>query len=267
MAPVAGRPRPEARRRAVAGTVPTAPYISVKAGGLHWKVMSTLTELAIPADEFALGHTLAALPEMAFKVERVVAHDSDHVMPFVWTAGSPDDFDRLDDALDEDDSVDEFTALTRLDGERLYQMDWVTDIRIVVRLLLEERATILKAHGRGEQWSVRILFPTRDSLSATLDFCERYELSADVQSVYELRESPGGRYGLTEQQYEALVAASEQGYYRVPREVTLRELADEFDVSHQSLSELLRRGQDTLVRDTLFVDDGDELALGRGGNQ
>lgn len=221
--------------------------------------MSTLAELGIPADEFALGETIASVPGLSFKVERVVAHDSDRIMPFIWTAGSPKDFDRLDEMLVADESVDGFSVLAELDGERLYQMDWVADIRIVVRILLEERSTILKAHGRDGQWLLRILFPTREALSNTIEFCERYNLTAKVQSVYELREAPGGRYGLTEQQYEALVAASEQGYYEVPRQVTLRELAGEFDVSHQSLSELLRRGQDTLVRDTLFVDDGDGL--------
>jgi predicted DNA binding protein len=39
----------------------------------------------------------------------------------------------------------------------------------------------------------------------------------------------------------------------VPRSVTLQELAEEFDVSHQAISERLRRATNALVQDTLFV--------------
>jgi len=66
---------------------------------------------------------------------------------------------------------------------------------------------------------------------------------------------PPGRYGLTDEQYGALTAVWEQSYYTVPREADLDALAEERDISHQALSERLRRRIDTPVQDTLIVDD------------
>jgi hypothetical protein len=50
-----------------------------------------------------------------------------------------------------------------------------------------------------------------------------------------------------------MVTAFNAGYYTVPREITLSDLAGEMDVSHQSLSERLRRGHYTRIEDTLIV--------------
>lgn len=215
-----------------------------------------MAQIEIPASEFALRKTLAEIPNIGFQVERVVAHNDDHVMPYIWTTGSPEDFEKLDDVLERDMSVRNVELLTELDDERLYKMDWISQIRVVIRLLLEAQATIMSARGSGERWQLRILFPDREALSETKDYCEEYGLTMDIQQIYELRESPGGRYGLTGDQYETLVTAAEEGYYSVPREISQTELADKLGTSHQSLSELLRRGQDTLVKETLFIDYG-----------
>jgi predicted DNA binding protein len=64
---------------------------------------------------------------------------------------------------------------------------------------------------------------------------------------------PSGRYGLTDQQYDALTAACEAGYFAVPRETDLDELSDDLGISHQALSERIRRGTEALVTETLLV--------------
>jgi hypothetical protein len=64
---------------------------------------------------------------------------------------------------------------------------------------------------------------------------------------------PAGRYGLTDSQHRVLELASRRGYFEIPRDVTLKELADEVGVSHQALSEQLRRGIGALVEDTICI--------------
>jgi len=61
---------------------------------------------------------------------------------------------------------------------------------------------------------------------------------------------------LTAAQREALSAAKEHGYYEVPRKVSTRDLADELDMSHQNLSELLRRATSKLIDETLTISAG-----------
>ena len=52
---------------------------------------------------------------------------------------------------------------------------------------------------------------------------------------------------LSSDQHEALVAAFETGYYDIPRDVTLEELADQLGISHQALSERFRRAYEGLI--------------------
>ncbi len=59
-------------------------------------------------------------------------------------------------------------------------------------------------------------------------------------------------FDLTEGQYEAIRAAHRAGYYDVPRSTKLKELAAELGVSHQSLSQRLRRAHESLVSAAMF---------------
>ncbi|MFC7079618.1 hypothetical protein [Halorussus caseinilyticus] len=50
--------------------------------------MSTIAQLGVPAEAFALRETLPRVPDVEVEAERVVAHDEERVMPFVWAAGT-----------------------------------------------------------------------------------------------------------------------------------------------------------------------------------
>lgn len=54
---------------------------------------------------------------------------------------------------------------------------------------------------------------------------------------------------LTEDQRELLQNAVREGYFKVPREVTLVELAETHGLSDREASERIRHGLDVLVRD------------------
>ncbi|WP_254768730.1 helix-turn-helix domain-containing protein [Salinilacihabitans rarus] len=215
--------------------------------------MSTIAELTIPADEFALAGTLDAVPDLEVEVERVVAYERDRVMPYVWFTGPEESLEGVGEALADDRSVDNAELLTDLESERLYRMDWVDDVTMIVHLLTEENATILDAVGERTRWRLRILFPERETLSRTYEFADEKGLTVDVEKIHELREERGGRYGLTDAQHETLVAALERGYYRIPREVDMEELAAELGISHQALSERLRRAHRTLVEEAVEI--------------
>jgi hypothetical protein len=120
-------------------------------------------------------------------------------------------------------------------------------------MLTNSEATILDAVGHHDEWKLRVLYPKRSLFSNTHEFCDQHGLTFEVESIRELEGEPAGRFGLTKEQYEVLATAASQGYFEVPRGVTLQELAEEFDVSHQAVSERLRRAIDALVEDTLFV--------------
>lgn len=211
----------------------------------------TIAEIELSAEEFALSETLSQLDDVEFEVERLVAHDQERVMPLVWINGEDDE--EISTVLEEDPTVDNLRLLTGLDSEWLYQMDWVDHIETLVQILVEESGTILAAFGDESGWQLRVLFPEREALSRTYDYCRDAEFTMTISSVYELDEGREGRFGLTDSQQDTLVAAFERGYFDVPRAITLTDLADELDISHQALSERLRRGQKSVLENTVII--------------
>ncbi|HET7324336.1 MAG TPA: helix-turn-helix domain-containing protein [Halococcus sp.] len=218
--------------------------------------MSTISEVSLSAATFALGETLESVPEATFDIERVVAHDAERVLPFVW-ANAPDRA-ALESAFEADRSVENVEMLSDLDDEWLYRMEWISHVQFVVHALLEEQATVLDAHSEDGRWHLRLLFPDRESLSRTYDFCEDHDIRLDIETIYEMDGKRHGRFGLTEEQVEALTAAFERGYYEVPRDISVADLADELDISHQALSERFRRAHGNLVENTIVIGDDRE---------
>lgn len=213
--------------------------------------MATVVTASIPAEEFALKETLESVHDVEFECERIVETSDGTVMPLVWARGSAPE--EVDAALREDASVESFDRLATFDDEILYRMEWVDRVELVIQMITGSHATVMDAYGDGRAWALRVLFPGRDELSDTAEFCEERQLTFDVMSVREMDGEPSGRYGLTEEQHVALTTACKRGYFEVPRRVDLDELADELDISHQSLSERLRRGHQALIEDTLLV--------------
>ena len=206
-------------------------------------------EAEIPAGDFALERTFEAVPGVSFRCEPVVANGGQTGDPFVWTYGA--DRDVLDRAFADDPSVEEASVLAG-DDSLLYSVGWGEQAYLVFQVLTNSHATVLRAAGVDGTWTFRLLYPDRDALSRTHDFCDRHGIEFDIRSIREMDGEYAGRYGLTTDQYEALTAARERGYFRVPRGIELHGLAEDLDISHQALSERLRRARDALVRGALL---------------
>ncbi|WP_435157748.1 helix-turn-helix domain-containing protein [Haladaptatus sp. DFWS20] len=216
--------------------------------------MSTITIVRLPASGFALRATLERVPGVEFEVERVVASEAERVMPYIWATAEPDQFDSLQAALEDDPSTENVELLVDLDEEWLFRMSWVRETEFVIHILVEESGTIIDANGKNDGWQLRILFPDREALSATYEFCEESGIPIEVEQIYQLNESPRrGQYGLTEEQYETLVTALEAGYYDIPRDISGEELSADLGISHQALSERLRRAYKNLISNALVV--------------
>ena len=205
----------------------------------------------IPAEEFALYEAMNSLPDVEFEVERVVQSGDEAAMPLVWIRNA--DHEAVTDAFEDDPSVRDLTLLSTFENEQLYRMEWVSEVDVVLQMLTNSEATIMDAYGTEGRWHLRVLYPDRDSLTKTTDFADEQGLTFDVTAIRQMEGEPAGRFGLTEPQFEALVTALTEGYYEVPRDIDLNDLADELGISHQALSERLRRATGALVEDALLV--------------
>ncbi|MFB6118172.1 helix-turn-helix domain-containing protein [Halosegnis sp.] len=111
----------------------------------------------------------------------------------------------------------------------------------------------------SEQWRVGFdrastADGTLSSLEADNDFSvlERSEMSlADmegfVSNVGAAMTLVDGCRDLSETERETLEAAVDEGYFESPRDATLSDLAEQFDVSKSAVSKTLRRGEDKLL--------------------
>ena len=202
-------------------------------------------------DAVALSETFERLPDLTLEVERIAAHGTESTMPCLWTSGV--DFDALDDALAADPSVDAVIETSEFPAEKYYQIDWSDPVERRVDAFIDHEAAVLEATADADGWRLRFRFVTRDQFDAFRTFLAERDYSFSLLDLAE-PDAPGRWRGdVTPAQREALVVANERGYFDVPRRVTTRELAAELSVSHQALSERLRRATGNLVDSTLSI--------------
>jgi predicted DNA binding protein len=220
--------------------------------------MALIVEFEVPAAKFALSETLAAVPDATLEIGRVVADAPDGITAYVW-AHAPD-FDALEAAFGVDPTVESLTVLSEGADERSYRMGWNEPIDLLVHVMTEQQGTIIHAANHDDAWALRVSFPERDALVQAQELKElarRNEFTLDVRGIHRTDEYRGAKPEMTRPQQEALVAAFEAGYFRVPKEVTLAELAEREGVSHQAMSERIRRGVHYLIEQTLITGAGD----------
>jgi hypothetical protein len=169
-----------------------------------------------------------------------------------WASGG--DPAAFEAGLDADATVSDWLRLGRDGDRRLYRIRLAPDTSAVVDPdgWTDGRAVLGRTVPTGDEWVVEGLFGDRSVLRRFEARSEANGVPFSLLRVHEADESfDDGRYGLTELQATSLRFALDRGYYDVPRTATLEDLASDLDVSHQALSERLRRGVGTLVDATL----------------
>lgn len=214
--------------------------------------MVLIVEGTLSSDQFVLAETFEAHPELSIRVGKIAANGEKTVMPLCWARNVP--ADRLLDTLEADPTVVDVELISEEAREDLYRMEWRDEIRLIVQVLTNSEATILDAIGTSDGWRFRVLYPDRDSLTKTDEFCDEHGISVRINSLRSIDSDFANRYGLTSAQRDTLVEASKRGYFSVPRETSLQELAQEVGISHQALSERLRRGTEVLVENALLFE-------------
>ncbi|MDL5361415.1 helix-turn-helix domain-containing protein [Halalkalicoccus sp. NIPERK01] len=210
--------------------------------------MAAIIQLRFPATEATLGGTIAAVPGVRMEVEKFASAADESKRPLIWI--QTDDYGAVDGALSADPTVASHAVVGEAEGRRLYELAW-TDPADVTFCALERFGGHLRyASLTDGQWAVELLFPTRERLSRMYEAITERGLPITVDSIHELDEATADR-PLTENQRRTLETALATGYYDIPRETTLSDLAEEMDVSHQALSERLRRAHKQLVTTAL----------------
>ncbi len=202
--------------------------------------MSTIAEFRIPAADTTMGRTFEAVPALTIELESSVSNS----LPSLWASGV--ERATLEGAFRADPTVDDFVMIAETDDRILYDVDSPAAQRLYDHLLAAD-GSLLEGSGTDGWWQFKMRFRSRDHLVETHECLADREMTVDLVRVTDISSALGSGTRLTPEQHEALVAALERGYFQIPRQITMEELATELDISHQALSERLRRAYGTLV--------------------
>lgn len=212
--------------------------------------MSVIAGVSVPAEEFALGHLLEVRPGVQIRLESMVP-TGETMIPYFWVE-SPD-IDAVEGALWESPMVQDVAIVDRVGNEALFRVAWEEDVDGLIEGIREADSVILGGNGHGDHWTFQLRFPEYDDLSSFYRAVVEKGISMDLESVHDpidRADTPG--MTLTDEQREALVVALDEGYFSVPRGITLVELAEKLGISDSAVSQRIRRGLTKVLETGLF---------------
>jgi len=222
--------------------------------------VSLIAKFTVPPDSFALAETIAEFPGLIGELGRVVPAN-DNPMPYLWTNGT--EVAAVSAALEDDATVEEITVLDELNGDQLYRITWTGDVEEerLIGGFEESEVTLLRAETEDSQWLLEMRFDSRESLASFQSHCDDHDIECTLTGLYQLEQPKLGQYNLTIPQREVLATALELGYFQIPRQTTMSDIADELGVTANAVSERLRRAQANLISNTVTI--GQSPAVGR----
>ncbi len=227
--------------------------------------MSTIAEVTVSADSLALAGLFEAHEDASIEIERLASHSREWVMPAMWIR-APDP-GAAADTIGDDPAV-EAIHLVDVESETAYAtIHWGEHIQELVDAIIDRHGVVKEASAAGGTWYFTLKFTEQDALADFQTYATDHALSLDLRRLGEATASVDREYGLTPEQQEALETAFELGYFDVPREAQIEDLADVLDISTNSVSERLRRATRTLTANTIGATRpmGDHRNGGTGG--
>lgn len=214
--------------------------------------MSIFGEFRVPPRALALSETFESEPGAVVQIDRVVASDMNSLTPYFIVSGVSNE--AFEAAASSDESIESLQQIQDAETGTMYRGRWADHVESLAREYTSEGTSILKARGNVSGWVLRVRFDGRTQIGEFTSHLRDHGFSFDLVRLHEMTSSQtGSQFGLTPKQQDALVTAWQMGYFDLPREASMEAVADELDITPQSLSDRLRRAQKTLIGDALRV--------------
>ncbi|WP_158058603.1 helix-turn-helix domain-containing protein [Halorussus halophilus] len=214
--------------------------------------MAIIAEFSIPSEDFPLGGIFDAIPDVTIEIERVVPTKK-AILPYFWVRNVP--VERVQKTLEDQGALDSFTVIDDLGEQGLFRADWDINTEGVLTGIIDSDLTLLAATGTQENWEFEFRAEVNDQIKNFQQYCTAHDIRVELTRLHSVGEANNkGQYSLTSDQREALLLAYNNGYYEVPAQTNLEELAAEIGISRQSFTDRLRRGNSNLIGDTLDIE-------------
>lgn len=209
--------------------------------------MSHTVTVTVDAEGLTVGEAVAP-PACAFVVGETVVPAGESPLPYLVVWG--DDEGVVADRLRAHRGVVSAVTLAEEGDYRLYAVEWDLDATPLLRTVRRTRTTIVEAIGDRERWRFTFRCRDREALTALQSTLNELACPTNVDRVVEGSVTAPSTQ-LTPEQYEVLRLALHEGFFAVPRETSLAELADRVGISDTAVSQRLRRGLTTMLQRTL----------------
>jgi len=237
--------------------------------------MGLIADFRVLSDGLPLVDVAAAVPEATLRVESMQGNPSGPPAFVVSVTGV--DSDAVDAAFTRASSVTDHSLVVADGSTRRYRCHPTGGPPDDLETLADNESIADETTVTPEGWAERRWFADRGAFDAYRSFCRENDLTFRLDRLLDVDRATGGtgngngtgtgtgsgtgdsgdttggetaapaHTAMTDAQREALVTAHEMGYFDVPRNATLADVADELGVAPPSLSERLRRAQSHLV--------------------
>lgn len=207
--------------------------------------MTIVVGLSLPPDAFELGAVFKTHPDARIDFERVVPASSG-LLPYFWLSNVADGLAAAATTIRELSDTASVTKLIEADDKALFEVVWEQSLDHLVAAFETGHDGCIEVIGTSAGWELRLRFRDHERLTAFNNALTQKGIPVTLRQV-EAYEPTGNPVHLSEEQQEALALARDCGYFKVPRECTVTDLADRAGISPSAFSERLRRGLDTLT--------------------
>jgi AcrR family transcriptional regulator len=215
--------------------------------------MGLVAEYRIEHPHLPLVEVASAVPAVELDLE--VGQPNLAGPPAFVVRARGESLDDLEAALSASAFVEAFARVSEEGGRRRYRVrpsldHWdrfraTFDDPAELRRLATNESVVERIEATPEGWVQKRWFADRAAFESYCEFWR--ENTAFVLERLSEDDRPDPRTVLTDAQREALVTAHEMGYFEVPRDTSLADVAEAVGVSEPSLSERLRRANANLV--------------------
>lgn len=203
--------------------------------------MAVIIKFTLPSESFPFGRATSGDPNVRVQLERLVPLKEERI-PFIWATG--EEFDKFERHLRDSEIVKHVETLTQLGNSVLYYIEWYTTKEAFLNGVNQTNGSIMEAHG-GPTWSFTVRYRDHADLTRFHQFYQAHDYPVHIDRVYAPHETSRTEYGfgLTPKQRETLIMAVEKGYFSVPRETKLDEIAEEIGITRQAASKRVAWGR------------------------
>lgn len=213
--------------------------------------MTVLATIEVPSAAFDLGQIFAGTDARIELAEFVPVEG--RPVPLCWVdTDATDDRDRFERGVENDGRIAAFDRIDEAADRTLYRLEWTEAIDGFLDALAE--GDLIVEHGFArtgtDTWTIRLRALDHEALTRFQHRCNEHGVEFDVRRLTHDPAENEDPYGLTDKQREALTLAFDAGYFAVPREISLSELADRLDISRQAYTRRLNRALGNYLSET-----------------